>query len=274
MMRGQALYQGSLVSLIRFDHPSDRGHRDPSEEIAPHYCVSFIERGAFDLHQGRRHWQMGPTSLFITYPGFSYRCSHNGPVPEDVSFSVQYAPALVDDVQRTIGRRWTRSAPAARLTNRIAYLRHRLVQTASGADAAMAAPALAGELLVLLNDGAPGSSRHPARLFRSGQLAWYARRVDAAREMMTERFAEPLSLEATAREAGMSPFHFSRVFRELAGVPPHRYLLQVRLDHAARRLKQGAGVTETCHASGFNNLSHFTRTFRRAHGVSPSRFGV
>ncbi len=222
---------------------------------------------------------MGPTFLFVTHPGFSYRCSHSGSSPDDVSLSVRYSPALVDDVQTTIGRRWTRSAPVAMLTNRLAYLSHRLVETAGGGDAAMAAITLAGELLVALEDGAlddaaPGATPCATKLFRAGQLAWYARRVDAAREMLSERFAEPLSLEATAREVGMSPFHFSRVFRELVGVPPHRYLLQARLARAARRLKEGAGVTETCYATGFNNLSHFTRTFRRAHGVPPSRYGA
>ena len=218
---------------------------------------------------------MGPTSLFVTHPGFSYRCSHSDSSPDDVSLSVQYSPELVDDVQTTIGRRWTRSAPAAMLTNRLAYLGHRLVETAGGGDAAMAAITLAGELLVALEDGAlDNAAPGAARLFCASQLAWYARRVDAAREMLSKRFAEPLSLEATAREAGMSPFHFSRVFRELVGVPPHRYLLQARLARAAQRLKEGAGVTETCYATGFNNLSHFTRTFRRAHGVPPSQYGV
>jgi AraC-like DNA-binding protein len=113
-----------------------------------------------------------------------------------------------------------------------------------------------------------------ARPYRSDQIAWYARRVELAREMLATRFAEPLSLDRVAREAGMSPFHFSRVFRELVGMPPHRYLLRIRLLRAAQRLRAGDGVTETCLATGFNNLSHFIRTFHRVLGVPPSRFGA
>jgi AraC-like DNA-binding protein len=50
--------------------------------------------------------------------------------------------------------------------------------------------------------------------------------------------------------------------------------MRVRLLRAAQRLRAGAGVTDTCYATGFNNLSHFIRTFRRTLGVPPSRFGA
>jgi AraC family transcriptional regulator len=268
MIREHPVYRGPLVSLTRYDHPSDRVHRDPTEETSSQHSVSFIDQGAFDLfHRGRR-WRMDPAVLFVTHPGLAYRCGHAEPRPDDVSFSVHYSPRLVDDVQRTTGRRWMRREPAAPNTNRLAYLRHRLEGMSGNGEAAMAVPALAGELLAALGD----SAAEPSRLFDPRQLAWYARRVDAARDLLSEGYAESHSLEAIARQVGMSPFHFSRVFRWLVGIPPHRYLVQVRLRRAARRLEAGSGVTEACHATGFNNLSHFIRTFRRAYGVPPSRY--
>jgi AraC-like DNA-binding protein len=266
MLRAHVLHHEPSLSLIRFDHPPGRVHRDPAEESSLDHAVSFIERGGFDLHRGRRVWKLGEASLFVTYPDFSYRCSHAEEHPGDLCFSVRFSQALVEDVQGTTGRAWARSTPEAPLTNRLAYLRHRLLEAAAGGDA-MAVIALAGELLASLGEEASPS----ARLFPAHRLAWYARRVDAAREMLAQRFAEPLTLERVSREAGMSPFHFSRVFRDLAGVSPHRFLVQVRLASAARRLREGSSVTDACYASGFNNLSHFIRTFRRAYGVPPSR---
>jgi AraC family transcriptional regulator len=268
MLRAQVVHRDPSVTLMRVDHPPERDHRDPAEECASDHAVSFIEQGGFDLHRGRRTWRMGETSLFVTHPGFSYRCSHPEAHPTDRCLSVRFAPALVDDVQGTTGRAWVRSSPEARLTNRLAYLLRRLMETAAGDGAAMGVVPLAGELLAAVDERAPAT----APLFPAHRLAWYAGRVDVAREMLTRRFAEPLTLGSVAREAGMSPFHFSRVFRNLAGVTPHRFLVRVRLSNAARRLEEGSSVTDACHACGFNNLSHFTRTFRRAYGVPPSSY--
>jgi AraC-like DNA-binding protein len=75
-----------------------------------------------------------------------------------------------------------------------------------------------------------------------------------------------------AREVGMSPFHFARTFSELTGQSPHQYLLKLRLRHAATMLRDGASVTQSALDSGFENLSHFSRTFRRRFGVSPSSY--
>ena len=269
VIRERLVHSGPLVSLAWYDHPPDRPHRDPAEEVSSHHAVSFVERGRFDLYHGGRRWRMDAATLFVTHPGLRYRCTHVGPIPDDVSFSVHYSPELIDELQATIGCRWKRRVPAAALTNRLAYLRHRLATTAASGEAAMAVTTLAGELLVELGDAAdPG----PSRLFSAGQVARYTRRVEAARELLSERYALPHTLEGTARAVGMSPFHFSRVFRQMIGVPPHRYLVQVRLKRAAQRLGEGAGVTEACYAVGFGNLSHFIRSFRRAYGVRPSRY--
>jgi len=81
------------------------------------------------------------------------------------------------------------------------------------------------------------------------------------------------SLLALSKQAGLSPYHFLRVFRKLTGVSPHQLLLRMRLNAAARRLRQGSEpVTDIAYAVGFEDLSNFVRTFRAEFGVSPSRY--
>jgi len=84
---------------------------------------------------------------------------------------------------------------------------------------------------------------------------------------------EPVDLERTAREAGLSPFHFLRLFTHVLGVTPHQYLIRSRLRRAARLLVDDArSITDVAYDVGFTDLSNFVRTFHRAAGVSPRGF--
>ncbi len=268
MIRGETLYSDPLVSLTLYDHPPGQPHDDPAEEVASRHSVCYVERGGFDLHHRRKRWRLAPGTLFVTRPGMVYRCCHDETGADDVCLSIAVSADVVEDVQAATRRPWSALVPVAPMTNRLAYLRRRLGETSGSGDGAMVVPALVGEVMAALQDPQAVSGR----LFHDRQLDWYARRVEVARELMDRDSAGPHTLASMARSVGMSPFHFSRVFRELVGVPPHRYLVRARLRRAAERLRAGAGVTETCFTIGFNNLSHFIRVFRRTHGVPPSRY--
>ena len=82
-----------------------------------------------------------------------------------------------------------------------------------------------------------------------------------------------IDLEQAAAQAGISPFHFLRLFSGVLGVTPHQYLVRSRLRHAARLLADdGISVTDVAYDVGFGDLSNFVRTFHRAAGVSPGKF--
>lgn len=99
------------------------------------------------------------------------------------------------------------------------------------------------------------------------------RRLDVAIERIESGFSEPLALSDLALEAGLSPFHFLRVFRRFTGTTPHQYLLDTRLRHAARMLLDSARpVTEVAYESGFADLSNFVRTFHSRIGSSPREY--
>ncbi len=83
----------------------------------------------------------------------------------------------------------------------------------------------------------------------------------------------PIDLEDAADQAGISPFHFLRLFSDVLGVTPHQYLVRSRLRHAARRLADDdSPITDIAYDVGFGDLSNFVRTFHRAAGASPLRF--
>lgn len=99
-----------------------------------------------------------------------------------------------------------------------------------------------------------------------------AQRIARAAELIHAEYARSLKLTELAAAAGMSEFHFARTFRAVIGLPPHRYLIEVRLDEALRRLELGDSVTNTSYGVGFSSPSHFATAFRRQFGVVPSAF--
>jgi transcriptional regulator GlxA family with amidase domain len=82
---------------------------------------------------------------------------------------------------------------------------------------------------------------------------------------------ERISLEALASMAGLSAHHFARAFRQSVGTPPHGYLLQRRLEHVGRLLRDTQlPLSQIALAVGFSDQSHLARHFRRLTGMPPS----
>lgn len=90
--------------------------------------------------------------------------------------------------------------------------------------------------------------------------------------LMDARLASPLLLADVARECGVSPFQLIRAFHAAFGVPPHAYLMQVRLRRARVMLQGGAPISTAAFACGFVDQSHLTRVFKRHYGMTPGAY--
>jgi len=89
-------------------------------------------------------------------------------------------------------------------------------------------------------------------------------------EYIHDNLEQPLTLDELSQVAGMSPYHFARTFKQLTGVTPHQYVLNVRVEHAKGLLLQGKlTIAEIASLVGFFDQSHFTRYFKRLVGVTP-----
>ncbi|MER6241338.1 helix-turn-helix transcriptional regulator [Streptomyces clavifer] len=97
--------------------------------------------------------------------------------------------------------------------------------------------------------------------------------VERAIATMWERYEEPLSLDEIANTAILSKFYFSRVFRNLTGTSPGRFLSVVRLHQAkSLLLETNLSVTEISYRVGYNSLGTFTSRFTRSVSHSPARY--
>ena len=80
----------------------------------------------------------------------------------------------------------------------------------------------------------------------------------------------PITLEAAARIAGLSPSRLSHLFVEQTGLSFKTYLLWIRLTRAVRLMTEGLSLTAVAHEAGFSDSAHFSRTFRRMFGIAPA----
>jgi len=92
-------------------------------------------------------------------------------------------------------------------------------------------------------------------------------------DWMVEHMAEEFSLARLAEQAGMSEFHFNRLFKRATGVPPSQYQIKLRMDAARRLLRETKrSVITIANNVGYSNPSHFAQLFRKKTGLSPSDY--
>ncbi|AUT02239.1 AraC family transcriptional regulator [Nostoc sp. CENA543] len=85
--------------------------------------------------------------------------------------------------------------------------------------------------------------------------------------------AEDISLDNLAEVAGISQFHFARLFKKSMHLPPHQYIIRQRIELAKQLLqKPEYNITEIALECGFAHPTHLSRHFRRLVGMSPSEF--
>lgn len=109
----------------------------------------------------------------------------------------------------------------------------------------------------------------PSKVRRIGRERYAVRQ---ARAYLEAHYSQPVDLDTLAKVSGLSRFHLCRVFAKEVGVPPHTYLLQVRLREAKALLRQQTPIATTAFDTGFADQSHLTRWFQKIVGTTPGRY--
>ena len=93
------------------------------------------------------------------------------------------------------------------------------------------------------------------------------------KDWMAEHVAEDLNLDRLAAQAGLSKFHFHRLFKSAMRVSPSRHHINLRMNVARQLLRETKkSVVDVALDLGYTNPSHFAKLFRRETGLSPSDY--
>jgi AraC-like DNA-binding protein len=201
--------------------------------------------------------------VLIGHPGDEYTCTHEH-VCGDECLSFFLAPELVDAIGDSQAPWQIGSAPP--LPELVVL--GELAQAAADGSSDIGLDEIGQVLATRFVEVVSGRQR------RSGSDAARDRRRAVETALWIDANSHhQINLEDAATQAGISPFHFLRLFSEVLGVTPHQYLVRSRLRHAARRLADDdSPVTDIAYDVGFADLSNFVRTFGRAAGASPLKF--
>ncbi|HWZ36952.1 MAG TPA: AraC family transcriptional regulator [Bradyrhizobium sp.] len=261
-MSSTTLLQRPTMTVSDFRCSAVPGEK-PFVELHRCHSISFVRKGSFGYHcRGRSH-DLVAGSLLIGSPGAEFVCTHDH-VCGDECLSFFFEPELVE----TIGERaeaWQVGAtpPLAEL-----MVLGELAQASADGQSDIRLDEVGHLIAQRLVEVVSGQAKKPARVAARDRR----RAVEAALWIDANSHRE-VELEDVAQQAGVSPFHFLRLFSSVLGVTPHQYLLRSRLRRAARQLADDdKAVTDIAYDVGFNDLSNFVRTFHRAAGVSPLKF--
>lgn len=100
------------------------------------------------------------------------------------------------------------------------------------------------------------------------------RPVGVVQELLRAHYAENVSLETLSRAAKISGFHLLRTFRDLIGISPHEYQMQLRVGAARKLLRTDHAIADAAAQTGFYDQSHLSRHFKRIVGMTPGEYAL
>ena len=221
-----------------------------------HFC--FVLSGSYKENIAGKLFERGPATLVYYPPDVSHGEEH---ATQGRHFLVEIDFKGLEKV-REYGARLRepvllQSAPSL-------WLAARMYREFSERDgfSGLVLESISTELLIA------ASRQHSERAERKPP-PWLA----TVKEFLRESFSEPPGLDELAKAAGVHPTHLTRVFRQFERCTVGEYVREVRIEYARRRMLTGREpLVDIALAAGFADQTHFTRSFKRVTGMTPSEF--
>jgi AraC family transcriptional regulator len=254
----------SLHEIVCRAGPSDR----PFEEQHNGFSVAAVLEGSFTYRSDAGHGLLYPGALLLGNNGSCFECGHaHGIGDRCVSLNVHEEEFSEVAATTASTSRFRFSAPSLPPSPRT------LPIVAHMEALSFAPPSLRSDELALRIIEQVIAAMTGDRQTQAAPTGRETRRVVEAIRLVEADAARPVELKAMATAAGMSKYHFLRVFRRLTGVTPHRYLVSARLRRAALALASSRRpVIAVALDAGFGDLSTFNRTFRAVFGLTPTQY--
>jgi AraC family transcriptional regulator len=258
------------VRVFSYQCTARKGDRPQGDQfLGP--SISFVRSGVFGFRSEQRTQLLTTGFMLLGNPGRCYEVSHDHG-GGDCCVIFAFDEAVLDELAGAHPRRASAGYFAHSVlppVPRIDALRDRVERALQTGAARLGIEELALEIAAATL--AQTSVTRPPKLPPDSRSARDS--VFAALSLLEQALAEPVHLGDLADEVGLSPYHFLRLFKREIGVTPYQFLVQARLRHAVRLLRDTErSVTDIAFEIGFGDLSNFINAFRRELGCSPTKF--
>jgi AraC-like DNA-binding protein len=262
-MTATTIWQRGAITV--YDYRCTAGpDSKPFVEQHTSHSIAYVRKGSFGCTKRGQSFELVAGSLMVGHPGDEYVCSHDHHVCGDECLSFFLSPELVDEIGGNSDVWRTGCAPPLPELMVLGELAQATISGRSDVGLDEVGHAMASRFVEVVS----GRTQKPPQA-----TARDRRRAVETALWIDAHSHRAIELEDAAQQAGLSPFHFLRLFSSVLGVTPHQYLVRSRLRHAARLLADDdRPITDVAFDAGFGDLSNFVRTFHRAAGLSPLRF--
>ncbi len=240
----------------------------PFEERHDGFSLAAVISGQFVYRGDGGVAHLVPGALLTGNSRRCFRCAHEHGVG-DRCVSLGFTEEIAEEAATAIAGRtdFAFERPCLPPSDAALPIVARFAAFAASADRGGAEDLLWGTLERVIAGIAGRGGRAAAPNGRESRL------IAAAVHAIDEDPTREHSLDALARAARLSRYHFLRIFRRATGATPRQYLIQARMRRAAARLSATRDpITDVALDSGFGDISTFNRRFRAVFGVSPRQF--
>jgi AraC family transcriptional regulator len=262
-MPAHTIFRSASLAVDDFRCSARQGEA-PVDEVFADFSLSYVSRGSFGCRTRGAAHELVAGAVLIGRAGDAYACSHDHVAGGDECLAFHFSPAVAEELGLADAIAEAGAAPPLAELMVIGELARAAVRGDSNLGLDELALAFANRFVAIARQRGPRAEEPSAR---------DRERAVAIGHWLDEHSHEAIDLASAAARAGLSEFHFLRVFARVLGVTPHQYLVRARLRRAVRLLAEGGrSVTDVAFDSGFADLSNFVRTFRRAAGAPPLAF--
>lgn len=240
------------------------------------FTMSYVKKGNFIYHVFGNTLDAYNGLVLFNKPGYEHTVTHHDGMPDEcttIKFTKEFYDSLrneYDNVKNILFSNNDIHSLLIKAGAELEFLHHFIIQNiAKQKEPRLLIDSLVMEMLYSALNLIHDNRESVSLLNRSTRNQLVT--IERAKQFINNNFHEDISLFDVAENCYVSPFHFSRTFKNITSYSPYQYLLNIRLKNAEVLLKTtDMPITQVCFSSGFQNLEHFSYAFKKKYQSAPS----